>query len=96
MALATAAQPQAGESGSALTNSNSILDLLEAYIKSLPDGDLIWDFLTHPVQSLQQIIVDFLTNPVQAWQTWGGRCCPHCSTRRSSSRSDGPRGGGWC
>lgn len=71
MALATAAQPQAGESGSALTNSNSILDLLEAYIKSLPDGDLIWDFLTHPVQSLQQIIVDFLTNPVQAWQTWG-------------------------
>ncbi|WP_396925250.1 PPE family protein [Mycolicibacterium sp.] len=70
-ALSAAAQPQAGESGSALTNSNGILDLLEAYIKSLPDGDLIWDFLTHPVQSIQQMIVDFLTNPVQAWQTWG-------------------------
>ncbi|KAA0111297.1 PPE family protein [Mycolicibacterium sp. P1-5] len=70
-ALSTAAQPQAGESGSALTNSNSIVDLLEAYIKALPDGDLIWDFLTHPVQSIQQMIVDFLTNPVQAWQTWG-------------------------
>jgi PPE-repeat protein len=71
MALSTAAQPQATESGSALTNSNSIVDLLEAYIKALPDGDLIWDFLTHPVQSIQQMIVDFLTNPVQAWQTWG-------------------------
>lgn len=70
-ALSAAAQPQAGESGSALTNSNSILDLLEAYIKALPDGDLIWDFLTHPVESIQQMIVDFLTNPVQAWQTWG-------------------------
>ncbi|AKK25737.1 PPE family protein [Mycobacterium sp. EPa45] len=70
-ALSTAAQPQADESGSALTNSNSILDLLETYIKSLPDGDLIWDFLTHPVESIQQMIADFLTNPVQAWQTWG-------------------------
>ncbi|MCV7175113.1 PPE family protein, partial [Mycolicibacterium sphagni] len=67
----TAAQAQASESGSALSNSNPLIDLLEAYIKALPDGDQIWDFLTHPVQYLQQMIADFLTNPVQAWQTWG-------------------------
>lgn len=70
MAASTAA-PQASESGSSLTNSNIIVDLLEAYIKSLPDGDLIWDFLTNPVQSIQQMIVDFMTNPAQAWVTWG-------------------------
>lgn len=67
----TLSQAQAGESGSALTNSNWLIQLLEAYVKSLPDGDLIWDFLTHPVQSIQQMIVDFLTNPAQAWATWG-------------------------
>ena len=70
MAAVTAA-PQASESGAALTNSNWLIKLLEAYIKALPDGDLIWDFLTHPVQSIQQMIVDFLTNPAQAWATWG-------------------------
>ncbi|BBY58838.1 PPE family protein [Mycolicibacterium sarraceniae] len=64
-------QAQASDSGSALTNSNCLIQLLEAYVKSLPGGDMIWDFLTHPVQYLQQIIVDFLTNPIQAWQTWG-------------------------
>ncbi|EHB55652.1 PPE protein [Mycolicibacterium rhodesiae JS60] len=68
---ATAVAPQASESGSSLTNSNWLVQLLEAYIKALPDGDLIWDFLTHPVQSIQQMIVDFLTNPAQAWVTWG-------------------------
>ncbi|WP_233211434.1 PPE family protein, partial [Mycobacterium sp. shizuoka-1] len=71
MSAAAFAAPSAGESGSALSNSNVIIDLLEAYIKALPDGDLIWDFLTHPVQSIQQMIVDFLTNPAQAWATWG-------------------------
>lgn len=70
MAASTAA-PQASESASALSNSNWLVQLLEAYIKALPDGDLIWDFLTHPLQSIQQIIVDFLTNPAQAWATWG-------------------------
>ncbi|TDO10039.1 PPE-repeat protein [Mycobacterium sp. BK086] len=70
MAASTAA-PQASESGSSLTNSNWLVQLLESYIKALPDGDLIWDFLTHPVQSIQQMIVDFLTNPAQAWATWG-------------------------
>jgi PPE-repeat protein len=64
-------QAQASESGSSLTNSNWLVQLLEAYVKALPDGDLIWDFLTHPVQSIQQMIVDFLTNPAQAWATWG-------------------------
>jgi PPE-repeat protein len=68
---ATTAAPQAGESGSSLTNSNWLIQLLEAYVKALPDGDLIWDFLTHPVQSIQQMIADFLTNPAQAWATWG-------------------------
>ncbi|MCX2932585.1 PPE family protein [Mycobacterium sp. CVI_P3] len=71
MTATVTAAPQASESGSSLTNSNIIVQLLEAYIKSLPDGDLIWDFLTHPVQSIQQMIVDFLTNPAQAWATWG-------------------------
>ncbi|BBY63546.1 PPE family protein [Mycolicibacterium helvum] len=70
MAASTAA-PQASESGSALSNSNIIVDLLEAFIKKFTGGDLIWDFLTHPVQSIQQMIVDFLTNPAQAWVTWG-------------------------
>ncbi len=70
-ALSVASQAQASESGSALTSSNPILDMLESYIKSLVGGDLIWDFLTNPVQTLQQIIVDFATNPAQALVTWG-------------------------
>ncbi|NTY61245.1 PPE family protein [Mycolicibacterium sphagni] len=71
MDASTLSQAQASDSGSALTNSNWLIQLLEAYVKSLPDGDLIWDFLTHPVQSIQQMIADFLTNPAQAWATWG-------------------------
>lgn len=68
---AATASAESVESGTAVDRSNIIVELLESYIKSLPDGDLIWDFLTHPVSSLQQIVVDFLTNPVQALQTWG-------------------------
>ncbi|WP_445168182.1 PPE family protein [Mycolicibacterium sp. Dal123E01] len=68
---ALTASPQASESGSALTDSNWLIKLLEAYVKALPDGDQIWNFLTHPVETLQQIITDFLANPAQAWATWG-------------------------
>ncbi|WP_167107490.1 PPE family protein [Mycobacterium sp. DL592] len=71
LAMGAAAQAQAGESAGALSNSNVIVDLLESYIKSLPDGDLIWDFLTNPVSTIQQILVDFATNPAQALTTWG-------------------------
>ncbi|WP_059015390.1 PPE family protein [Mycobacterium sp. M26] len=67
----TAAQAQASDSGSALTESNVIVDMLESYIKSLPGGDLIWDFLTNPVSTIQQILIDFATNPAQALVTWG-------------------------
>ncbi|WP_328350287.1 PPE family protein [Mycobacterium sp. NBC_00419] len=71
LGMGAAAQAQAGESGGALANSNVIVDLLESYIRSLPDGDLIWDFLTNPVSTIQQILVDFATNPAQALTTWG-------------------------
>lgn len=67
----TVAQAQASESGSALADSNVIVDMLESYIKSLPGGDLIWDFLTNPVSTIQQILIDFATNPAQALTTWG-------------------------
>jgi PPE-repeat protein len=61
----------AASSGSSLDSSNAIVQALESYVKSLPDGDAIWNFLTHPVSETQQIITDFATNPAQALVTWG-------------------------
>jgi PPE-repeat protein len=70
-AAQTAAAAPAANSGSSLDSSNAIAQALESYVKSLPDGDAIWNFLTHPVSETQQIIMDFATNPAQALVTWG-------------------------
>jgi PPE-repeat protein len=70
-AAQTAAAAPAANSGSSLDSSNAIVQALESYVKSLPDGDAIWNFLTHPVSETQQIIMDFATNPAQALVTWG-------------------------
>lgn len=70
-ATQSVAQAQALDSGTALDSSNSILSYLESYIKSLPGGDLIWDFLQNPIGTTRQIIIDFLTNPSAALVQWG-------------------------
>ena len=67
----TAALGQATDSGSSLDNSNIIVQLLESYVKSLPDGDQIWNFLSNPVPTIQQILTDFANNPSAALVTWG-------------------------
>jgi PPE-repeat protein len=70
VAQASAAAP-AANSGSGLDSSNVIVQFLENYVKSLPDGDQIWNFLTNPVGMSQQIIKAFMTNPSQALVTYG-------------------------
>jgi PPE-repeat protein len=76
-AEAAAARAQSGalapaaDSGSLLNNSNILTELLEAYVKALPGGDLIWQFLQNPGTEIQQIIVHFSTNPAAALVTWG-------------------------
>ena len=61
----------AADSGSLLNSSNIITELLEAYVKALPGGDLIWNFLQNPGTEIQQMIIDFSTNPAAALVTWG-------------------------
>ena len=61
----------ATNSGSSLDSSNAIVQALESYVKSLPDGDAIWNFLTNPGSEIQQMITDFAANPAQALVTWG-------------------------
>jgi PPE-repeat protein len=74
---ATAAAAQSGaaapaaNSGSSLDSSNIIVQWLESYVKALPDGDAIWNFLRNPVPEIQQMVIDFSTNPAQALITWG-------------------------
>ena len=70
-AAQTSAAAPAANSGSSLDSSNAIVQALESYVKSLPDGDQIWNFLTHPVSETQQIMMDFANNPAQALVTWG-------------------------
>ena len=62
-AAQTSAAAPAANSGSSLDSSNAIVQALESYVKSLPDGDAIWNFLTHPGTEIQQMITDFATNP---------------------------------
>jgi PPE-repeat protein len=50
---------------------NPIVDWLEGYLKSLPGGDLIWDFLTNPVGTIEQMLTDLFTNPAGFWAAWG-------------------------
>jgi PPE-repeat protein len=70
-AAQTGAAAPAANSGSSLDGSNAIVQALESYVKSLPDGDQIWNFLTNPGSEIQQMITDFATNPSQALVTWG-------------------------
>src|ERR1700758_3834996 len=62
---------QAANSGSLLGGSNIVVNLLHSYVQALPGGDLIWNFLMHPVSETQQILTDFATNPSAALVTWG-------------------------
>lgn len=64
-------QAQASESGSAMENSNIISDLLEQYLKNVPGGQDIIDFLKDPLGNLQKLLNDFMTDPIGAWGTWG-------------------------
>jgi len=68
---AAAAAAPAADSGSQLNIVDTIVGWLESYVKALPDGDAIWNFLTHPVEEIQQILMDFATNPQAALVTWG-------------------------
>ena len=70
-AAQTGAAAPAANSGSSLDSSNAIVQGLESYVKSLPDGDQIWNFLSNPGPEIQQMITDFATNPAQALVTWG-------------------------
>ncbi len=67
-----AAQASAADAGSALDGAedNWLLNLIKDYILSFPGGDLIWDFLTHPIETIIEIITDFLNNPIQALIEW--------------------------
>jgi PPE-repeat protein len=67
----TGAAASAADSGSSLNSSGAVTNLLEAYVKALPDGDAIWKFLTNPVGEIHQIVTDFSANPAQAVVTWG-------------------------
>ncbi len=71
-ATGAAAQALAADAGSALDSSdgNRFLQSLEDYILTLPGGDLIWDFLQNPVDTIVKIIGDFLANPTQGLITW--------------------------
>jgi PPE-repeat protein len=66
----SALAPAAG-SGSLLNSSNIITELLEAFVKALPGGDSIWNFLQNPGTVIQHMIIDFSTNPAAALVTWG-------------------------
>ncbi|CAM3250810.1 PPE family protein [Mycobacterium intermedium] len=67
----TAAAAPAADAGTQFDFLNAIVAALESYVKTLPNGDAIWYFLTHPVEQIQQILVDFGTNPSAALVTWG-------------------------
>lgn len=64
-------QVQAGESGSAMDSSNFLSDLLEQYLKNVPGGQEIIDFLKDPLGNLNKLLTDFIRDPIGAWGTWG-------------------------
>ncbi|ART72751.1 PPE family protein [Mycobacterium dioxanotrophicus] len=66
-----ATQAQATDSGSSLSISDWLSDLLEQYLKNVPGGQEIIDFLKDPIGNLGKLITDFLTNPSGALTTWG-------------------------
>jgi PPE-repeat protein len=65
------AQAQAVNSAAALNDSNFILQFLEQYLKNVPGGQLIIEFIQNPIGNLQALLTDFLTNPAAALTTWG-------------------------
>lgn len=64
-------QAQAADSGASLSLSDWLSDLLNQYLKNVPGGQEIIDFLKDPVGNLGKLISDFLTNPSAALTTWG-------------------------
>ena len=85
-AAQTAAAAPAANSGSSLDSSNAITQALESYVKSLPDGDAIWNFLTHPVSETQQILMRFRDQP--------GASLGHLGTLAVQPRVSGVLGAG--
>lgn len=67
---AAAAAP-AADAGSQFNILQIIVDLLRSYVLTLPDGQLLWDFLSNPLPAIEQMIIDFATNPQAALVTWG-------------------------
>jgi PPE-repeat protein len=64
-------QAQAADSGTALNISDSISQLLQAYLDSTNQlFEPIINFLQDPIGNLSQLITDFMTNPSEALVTW--------------------------
>lgn len=64
------AQATATDSGSGLSISDIIADLLNQYLQGVPGGQAILDFLKDPLGNLSQLLNDFMTNPAGALATW--------------------------
>lgn len=67
----TAAATPAADAGSQFDILQIIVNLLHDYVMLLPDGQLLWDFLSNPLPAIEQMIIDFATNPQAALVTWG-------------------------
>ena len=65
------AQLTAADSASGLNSSDAIAEYLEAYVKTMPDGDLIWEFLQDPAGNTQEMLAAFATDPSAAMVTYG-------------------------
>ncbi|OBK21018.1 hypothetical protein A5634_11140 [Mycobacterium asiaticum] len=66
-----AAVAPAADAGSQFDILQIIVNLLHDYVLLLPDGQLLWDFLSNPLPAIQQMVIDFATNPEAALVTWG-------------------------
>ncbi|WP_148305384.1 PPE family protein, partial [Mycobacterium asiaticum] len=69
--LQTSAVAPAAEANPFTNIIDAIVGLLKAYVLMLPDGQLLWDFLSDPLPAIEQMIIDFATNPQAALVTWG-------------------------
>nr|WP_253900582.1 PPE family protein [Mycobacterium asiaticum] len=70
-AMQTTALAQAAGANPLTNVIDTIVELLHAYVLMLPDGELLWEFLSNPLPAIQQMIIDFATNPEAALVTWG-------------------------
>lgn len=69
--VGAAAAAPAADAGTQFDFLDPVIAALESYVKTLPNGDAMWYFLTHPVEQIQQMLIDFTTNPAAALVTWG-------------------------